>query len=70
MRTLTSQEIREHYRITTHAAAQVEQDELGPSKGRVNEPPRVRVLPAWLQRGRVVSRTLARTQGGDGSEAA
>lgn len=70
MKTLSPLEIREHYRITAHAAACIEQAELGPSQGRVNEAPKVRPLPTWLQRGRVVSRTLARTHGGDGSEAA
>lgn len=71
MMALTEPEIRELYRVTAHAAAQIEQDALGPSQGRVNEPPRVRPLPLWLQRGRVLSRTLAQTHGpAEGSEPA
>ena len=53
MNTLTEHEIREQYRVNAHAAACVEQAELGPSQGRVNESPAVRVLPAWLRRDRL-----------------
>lgn len=67
MTTLTEPEIRELYRITAHAAAQIEQDALGPSQGRVNEVPAIRTLPTWLQRGRLLARTHSR--GGDGEAA-
>lgn len=71
MTPLTETEIREIYRVTAHAAAQIEQDALGPSQGRVNAAPEVRILPTWLRRGRVVSRTLAQTHGPvEGSEPA
>lgn len=67
MKPLTRTEITEGYRVTAHAAAQIEQDALGPSQGRVNEAPAIRTLPAWLQRGRLLARTHSR---GDDGEAA
>jgi hypothetical protein len=64
MTPLTEHEIREQYRVNAHAAACIEQAELGESEGRVNEAPAVRVLPAWLMRDRLP--VVRRADGGGG----
>ena len=64
MNSLTEHEIREQYRVNAHAAACIEQAELGESEGRVNAAPAVRVLPAWLRGDRLP--VVRRADGGGG----